>query len=237
MKRDQAEPVTIEAWVKLVDPKFSTVLVVLGGKAFCGLNVSDKNWFANDPTLQGFLESPVTKGLVHLAFAADDQEGRLFVDGKLVDRSPRTKRPADVDETHAMLGAGLHQGSPNYFFRGRLREVSIAKVARYDRDFTPAQRFVADQHTLALYHFDEGSGNELKIPPATIIMARSSARKWVGVANAAENADAPKPAIAPFDATKARQHQEAWAKAPGRAGGVHQQHRHEVSGSSRRVNS
>ncbi|MFM9960236.1 MAG: SUMF1/EgtB/PvdO family nonheme iron enzyme [Planctomycetaceae bacterium] len=179
LKRDQTEPVTIEAWVEAIEPKASTMMVTLGGKAYCSLNVGKKNWFANDPTLQGFLESPTTTGLVHLAFVADDQEGRLFLNGKLVDRRPRTKGPVDVEETHAWLGAGLHKGSPNYYFQGRLHELSIAKFARYDQDFKPAQRFVADQHTLALYHFDEGSGTKLKDSSGNGHHGQIVGAKWV----------------------------------------------------------
>ena len=182
LKRDQTDPVTIEAWVEAIEPKRATKIVALGGKAYCSLNVSDKNWFGNDPTLQGFLESPVTTGLVHLAFVSDDQEGRLFLDGKLVDRSPTTDGLKGEEETHAWLGAGLRKGSPNYFFRGRLRELSIGKVARYRQDFTPAQRFVADQHTLALYHFDEGSGTELKDSSGNGHHGQIVGAKWVEIA-------------------------------------------------------
>lgn len=189
LKRDQTSPVTIEAWVEAIELERSKVIVAFGGKAFCSLNLSDKNWFVNDPTLQSFLETPLTTGLVHLAFVADDQEGRLYVDGKLADRLPRTNELADVEEKHAWLGAGLHRGRPNYFFQGRLYEVSIAQVARYDQDFTPAKRFVMDQHTLALYHFDEGSGNELKDSSGNNHHGQIVGAKWVG--NAAANKDAP----------------------------------------------
>ena len=40
-------------------------------------------------------------------------------------------------------------------------EVRISNVARYTEDFTPEERFEPDEHTLALYHFDEGEGNVL----------------------------------------------------------------------------
>ena len=45
---------------------------------------------------------------------------------------------------------------------GLIDEVRISKVARYDKDFTPAKRFEPDADTLALYHFDEGQGDVLK---------------------------------------------------------------------------
>lgn len=41
-------------------------------------------------------------------------------------------------------------------------EVRISSVARYDKDFAPAARHEPDDHTLALYHFDEGDGDVVK---------------------------------------------------------------------------
>jgi hypothetical protein len=43
-----------------------------------------------------------------------------------------------------------------------IHQVRISTVSRYDKDFTPARRFEADAQTLALYHFDEGTGDVLK---------------------------------------------------------------------------
>ena len=38
----------------------------------------------------------------------------------------------------------------------------ISSIARYAGDFTPRMRFEPDKDTLALYHFDEGEGDELQ---------------------------------------------------------------------------
>ena len=63
------------------------------------------------------------------------------------------------------IGAGNDLSAKlNYkrFFKGTIDEVRISNIARYSKDFTPASRFVNDEHTMALYHFDEGSGDVLK---------------------------------------------------------------------------
>ena len=45
-------------------------------------------------------------------------------------------------------------------FRGQIDEVRISAIARYTADFTPhTSPQVPDAYTIALYHFDEGSGD------------------------------------------------------------------------------
>lgn len=47
-------------------------------------------------------------------------------------------------------------------FQGIIDEVRISKTARYLNEFTPAARHEPDADTLALYHFDEGTGHVLR---------------------------------------------------------------------------
>lgn len=49
----------------------------------------------------------------------------------------------------------------DFHFGGQIDEVRISSVARYTSDtmiLVPEARFVADERTIALWHFDEGSG-------------------------------------------------------------------------------
>ena len=62
------------------------------------------------------------------------------------------------DDSDLVFGANLRQSS---FHLGKLDEVRISSVARYDDDFEPAERFEVDEHTVALWHFDEGEGAEV----------------------------------------------------------------------------
>ena len=209
---DEPGPVTLEAWVETNErPIKSRMIVNFAGKRFSALSVSDLNWFANDQTLQGFPETPWTPGLVHLASVIDDREGRLYIDGKLVSRRPRTNERTGGEDKHAWLGTALFNGGRNYFFRGRLGEVRVSKVARYEQDFTPTKRFDTDQNTLALYHFDEGSGDVLKDSSGHGHHGQIVGAKWVHVAESV-NPDSPPSAKAPFNEMQARTHQVEWAR-------------------------
>ena len=58
-----------------------------------------------------------------------------------------------------LSSAQSHTSGPfQSFFHGIIDEVRFSNIARYKEDFVPEQRFEPDEHTMALYHFDEGSG-------------------------------------------------------------------------------
>jgi serine/threonine protein kinase len=97
--------------------------------------------------------------LIHLAGIYDGMaEIRFYVNGQLQSRTPA---PDVKPSTHSLMRLGA-QGDGENRFLGRMNEVRISKVARYDTNFTPAQRWEPDKATIALYHFDEGEGNVLK---------------------------------------------------------------------------
>ena len=164
---------------------------------------------------------------VHLAVVYDGKSLSLYIDGELQgNRIPaelkkgRFARPFFI----GAIQAGDEQNSSA--FRLVMDQVRISKVARYTEDFTPAKRFEPDEHTLALYHFDEGSGDVLKDWSGNGHHGKIVGAKWVRVDDelkvltegkiASESHvwpnDQPAPAIAPFTSDQAKQHQEAWAK-------------------------
>lgn len=106
-------------------------------------------------TKEGYaVQGPATPNQsAHVAGIFDGKELRLFVNGRLAG----TKR-IDKDNPPNLQKTAIHMG---HQFIGLMREVRISKVARYDKDFTPAIRFEPDQHTIALYHMDEGAGDVL----------------------------------------------------------------------------
>ncbi len=131
-------------------------------------------------------------------------------------------------------------GDGKKLFEGRIDQVRISKVARYTDNFAPVTSVASDDQTLALYNFDEGGGEVLKDASGNGQDGKIVGAKWVKaksedftfnpnlpsseisnlkpqISNSSTGwhgwpTDAPAPAIAPFNAEQAKQHQEAWAK-------------------------
>lgn len=105
-----------------------------------------------------------TKRKSQLAASWDGETYRLFVDGRLVDEAPLTKFPSDKLQNWFAIGGHLSRtgSSGSLCFPGIIDEVRISNTARYTDDYNPVDRLETDEHTLALYHFDEGSGKVLK---------------------------------------------------------------------------
>ncbi|TWU05460.1 serine/threonine protein kinase [Stieleria varia] len=85
-----------------------------------------------------------------------EKQRRLYINGKLVGSGP-----SDSDwgaggggkwQTTMKLGATMV---------GAIGEARISMNARYHDDFVPEFNFKSDEHTLALYHVNEGSGDIL----------------------------------------------------------------------------
>ena len=86
-----------------------------------------------------------------------------------------------------VIGAnrGLKTNSISNWFAGTIDELRISKVARYTNDFTPQSRFEPDADTMALYHFDEGTGDILADSSGNGHHGKIVNAKWVpGIAGA-----------------------------------------------------
>lgn len=95
-----------------------------------------------------------------------DSPTKAFQDGKITD----VAGPVELTK-HGQAGTTIGVIEPRqvlnklryaFPFQGQIHRVRISNVARYTEDFTPPKRFEPDEHTLALYHFDEGQGDVLK---------------------------------------------------------------------------
>ena len=64
-------------------------------------------------------------------------------------------------------------------YNGIIDELRISKFARYTADYTPQLRLEADEHTLALYHFDEGAGDVLADSSGNKHHGKIVNAKWV----------------------------------------------------------
>ena len=59
------------------------------------------------------------------------------------------------------IGASADKSLMTRLFKGTIDEVRVSKVARYTGDYQPTDKLTSDADTLALYHFDEGTGSLL----------------------------------------------------------------------------
>ncbi len=96
-----------------------------------------------------------------VATVYDSGKLRLFVDGRL-EASAELKGEYLPSNLPFYLGASPEGEGIDYPMTGTLDEVRFSKVARYQADYTPVARLAADPDTLALYHFDEGTGDVLR---------------------------------------------------------------------------
>ncbi|MBA4017129.1 MAG: hypothetical protein C0483_08155 [Pirellula sp.] len=171
------EACTIEAYVRPDVYAKNSVVCAISANARLGLDFTDgKKWLLNhdlDPNGHFALESmdQITLGhRVHIAGVYDKSQFRLYVDGKVAQTRPTSG---------AVFQAA--RGSPHFgdYFRGLVDEVRFSNRVRYTADFTPPARHEADADTLALYHFDEGGGHELRDTSGNNRHGFVNGSKWV----------------------------------------------------------
>ncbi len=175
---------TVEAWVNADQAsRGHKPIIAMQGPYWVQLNRGPGNWYAIDRDAISFHNEATPAGRwCHLAFVLDEKMGQFFVDGHRITNGLR----ADATVKHASqpsggIGATKDPKLPDFLhvFNGMIDEVRISKVARYDKDFTPDVRFTSDKDTLALYHFDEGTGSELKDSSGNNHHGKIVGAKWV----------------------------------------------------------
>lgn len=110
----------------------------------------------------------------HIAVTRRRSDGllRIFIDGQLEgetdgpngDVSYRDGRSTGYENDPSLvIDAEKHGAGPAYpSYSGWIDEVRLSSTLRYTSTFTrPSQPFTSDPQTVALYHFDEGSGNTI----------------------------------------------------------------------------
>lgn len=105
---------------------------------------------------------PFVERRMHVAAVIDDDELRLYANGKLVGKSPFTG-PVKESPFTMRIGCSPHPVTECHdMFRGRIDEVRLSKAALYSEDYDASDQLTADESTVALYHFDEGEGVTVK---------------------------------------------------------------------------
>ncbi len=112
----------------------------------------------------------------HIAITRNAANGqvRLFVDGVLDASSPSTPNTGNISyrdgrstsypnsDPFLVLGAEKHDYPGSLYYSGWLDEMRVSNIIRYTSNFTPPSApFSTDANTVALYHFNEGTGTTL----------------------------------------------------------------------------
>jgi serine/threonine protein kinase/Leucine-rich repeat (LRR) protein len=147
---------------------------------------------------------PLDMSLPHrLAAVYDGAKIRLFVDGKLAATSDLGGEylPSDLP---LIIGASPEGQGIDYPFTGTLDEVRISKTARYMADYNPTDRLPSDPDTLAMYHFDDGSGDVLKDSSGHSRHGKITGATWVKFEGPGASTSALAPSVADDAATVAK---------------------------------
>lgn len=113
----------------------------------------------------------------HIAVTRNSITGvmQIFVDGVTDDnfssgvsgdvsyRDGRTITNGWVNEPYIVIGAEKHDYDNSTYpsFNGYFDELRISNSVRYTSSYSPVEKLTDDANTMALYHFDEGSGTTI----------------------------------------------------------------------------
>jgi hypothetical protein len=167
---DGSHPLTVEAYVRPGASAANSQIVCNAEGAGFGFGLTGGRWKFDMVDAAGKLQVAASDAaadpnrLVHLAGVYDGAELRLYVDGRVQQTQPVIQ---GTKASPLALVIGANPKEPSFtggaadfteFFAGVVDEVRISNTARYVADFTPLPRLEADAATLALYHFNEGTG-------------------------------------------------------------------------------
>ena len=130
--------------------------------------------------------SPLDTSRAHdIAAVFDGAKMRLYLDGK---QAAVSDFAGEYQPSTLPLLFGASPQMPegvDYPFPGTLDELRISKSARYNADYEPKDRLEPDADTIALYHCDEGAGDQLIDASSNGHHGKVVGAKWVRVATSA----------------------------------------------------
>jgi serine/threonine protein kinase len=166
---DSAKPFTIEAQVWLESDAGGSTVMAMSQQGTVKLMAINGGWEValsdnRSGLIYAFPNSITLHRWQHVALVHEAGKISLYLDGRPAEGGPTGRFGLRKDPGHrAALGTHLGTGVSNAL-HGKLAEVRISDLARYVDGFVPpllAARFTSDDHTVALFHFDERDGNRL----------------------------------------------------------------------------
>lgn len=217
INRDEPSPFTLEMWTKPQIQPTPRAVAVLSGQRFMQIGKNGSTLFFMEPrtSLSNSRLNPrfVHGEWSHIALVANERECRFFSNGALVNQLTVSDQPWHKDYPFRGLWLGAHpaNGTIRYFYSGQLDEIRVSTIERYSESFTPATRFEPDEHTIALYHCDEGDGTILNDASSYGNHGTAHAVVWdKHVESTAMNI--PSPMVAPIDRPEVNRLQNEWSK-------------------------
>jgi len=157
---------TMEAWIKPDFPPGSENHRIILDKGY--LPVSYRLLYHGDSRrLRACVSTPgayycvdavsqhQTAEWIHIAAVYNGSQFSLYLNGRF-ERSIYVTGNVPSSSVNLIMGASTDL---SYRWIGAIDEARISNAVRYDTEFTPRTYLSADEHTLALYHFDEGEGS------------------------------------------------------------------------------
>ncbi len=201
LDREWKPPYTFEAWVHAVPNERRRVFEVpdlvwmsVDKSPVAGL-LNPIEWRFGMPPIDRTYYAPhpqyVSKSSwVHVAYSINSKDFvAIFVQGNQQMQYPHPAKNTVTGLRQLIIGEqgtarALAQEGPFSFrsFQGSIDELRISSIARYNNSFMsfmPERRFEPDEHTVALYHFDEGVGDEFKDSSGNNQHGKLFGAKWI----------------------------------------------------------
>jgi len=191
LKHETAGELTVEAWVTIDEDCIPPLAYISNGTSSMGFTIglntfarNEKQWSAavannGNPQLRLLPSgSKLESGKrTNIAFTYKGNVAQIYVNGhKKVELN---SKGSEIHTDQFIVIGPRSTSFPN--FKGSIDEVRFSNTARYSKDFTPTDHFENDKNTLALYHFDEGSGDVLKDASGNGHDGKIVGAKWVKV--------------------------------------------------------
>lgn len=190
LRYDGSYALTLEAWIR---PSSSKAGDIIGNMQNAGIafGVAEDRCVVTTHNGRDHIRLEAGKLVhgreVHVAGVFDGVTIKIFVNGQL--QGEKQFRGLYKRSSLAMIiGGNPEQNKPPIFvFSGIIDEVRMSSTVRYAASFSPQRRFTPDEYTVALYHFDAGSGDVAKDSSGNGFDGKIVGATWVDVGTTQES--------------------------------------------------